>query len=344
MDVLQEAVAELVGVFRRNPDKYEAHAAVAPVMRQISHDDRFTTGMLQKYLATPGSLDRGNYPVVALPVDLNPWFGMNANCWIPLPDRKSNLSTKAIHHHGKLLLTTATLFGPGYEHWTFTTPVARSGSNDLYSMDLIEAAAHPRHHVAFVDSFIPHTPFYPTDTSITLALFSNSSPTTWRDRAKRLPVVRGREQQLRKLTQALGLGRALDLKIVDSFDYYPTADGFRVMRERKEFELGPASDHVASVLHLIQKTGNEQLAPVIRRNLEAGRYREGRAAVEELLPKLERGEAIEPRLSAGHYDRPYANFTREDIHRALSALRKGSDGRRLPATPSAEAVASPAAE
>src|SRR5436190_20053232 len=131
MDALKEAVAELVSVFRRNPDKHEAHGAAAPVLRQISHDDDFATAMLAKYLVSPASLDRGNYPVVALPVDLNPWFGLNANCWIPLPDRNSNLSTKAIHHHGKLLLSTVTMFGPGYEHFTFTTPTAHCETNDL---------------------------------------------------------------------------------------------------------------------------------------------------------------------------------------------------------------------
>jgi hypothetical protein len=344
MGVLREAVSELVGVFRRNPDKHEAHRVAAPLMEQISRDERIITAMLERYLSSPASLDCGNYPVVALPVDLNPWFGINANCWIPLPDRNTDLSTKAIHHHGKLLLTTATLFGPGYEHWTFTTPKELDAVRGLYAMDLIEAAPHPLHHVAFVDSFLAHTPFYPNDLSITLAVFSNSEKTTWRDRAKRLPGVRGREQTLRRLATALGLGRALDLKIVESFDFYPTDEGFRVIRERKEFALGPTADHVASVFYVIQQTGNEQLARVIRRHLEAGRYSAGVAAIQGLLRKLERGLAIEPRLSPGHYDRGDANFTSQDIQRALRATRKGSDGGRLASAQVDQAALGAAAE
>ena len=122
MRFIDEAVAELRSVFRSVRDKEEAHARIAPAMERISRDPQFITDLLELHLRRPGSLDRKHYPTVTIEVDLNPWFGVMANCWIPLPGGRTNLSTKAIHHHGELLLTTATLFGPGYEHWTFTTP------------------------------------------------------------------------------------------------------------------------------------------------------------------------------------------------------------------------------
>jgi hypothetical protein len=344
MNVIREAVSELVDIFRTSASKHEANARSTPVMEQISRRPEFIGAMLDRYLRTPGSLDRGNYPVVGIEVDLNPWFGLSANCWIPLPDRNTNLSTKAIHHHGNLLLTTATLFGPGYEHWTFTTPVEIEADRGLYRMELIESAAHPQHHVAFVDANIPHTPFYPPDLSITLALFSSRFPTTWRDRAKRLPGIRGREDMLRNAVRRLGLGTALDIKVVDSFDFFPTDDGFEVMRERKEFRLGPNADHVASVFHVIQRTGNEGLAQVVRERLGQGAIGAGREAVEALLPDLERGRGIEARLSSDHYDKRYANFTREDIHSALAATRKGANGRKFTSPPADQEAARAAAD
>lgn len=319
MNAVSEAVAELVAAFRASESKYEAHRRSAPILDRIGRSEGFIPAILEIYLRTPGSLDRGNYPVVAIEVETNPWFSLAANCWIPLSDRNTNLSTKAIHHHGNLLLTTVTLFGPGYEHWTFTTPQPIEADGDLYRMELIEAAPHPLHHIAFVDRYIAHTPFFPPELSITLALFSNSLPTTWRDRLKRLPGVRGRKRQLSALVRRLGLAGALDLKTVESFDFYPLAKGFAVMRERREFELGPNADHVASVFHILQQTGNEAMAPVIKAQLDKGAITIGRSAVEALLPRLDWGEPIAPQLSPGHYDRPDANFTRESIHRALHA-------------------------
>jgi hypothetical protein len=44
--------------------------------------------------------------------------------------------------------------------------------------------------------------------------------------------------------------------------------------------------------------------------------------VEGLLARLERGERIEGRLSAGHYDVPFANFRVADIERAMGHAPK----------------------
>jgi hypothetical protein len=328
MNRLREAEAELVKVFRTSATKHEAHTRVRPIMAQLSRDPSFLSAVLVKYLTTPGSLDRRNYPVVTMDIALNPWFGLAANCWIPLPGRETNISTKAIHHHGTLLLTTAAAHGPGYEHWTFTLPKPVSEGSDLYTMDLIEVAPHPQHHVDFVDAWTGHTPFYPKAMSITLALMSSGQPTTWRDRVKRLRVFRGRERQLRKLAIRLGLKKGLEIKVVDSFDFYPVEEGFNVTRERVEFALGPNEDHVRSVFHVVQETGNEALSRTIRRTLDAGTITTGRPIVEKLVGELERGTPIEGRLSPGHYDVPHMNFTREQVLRSLAALKARTDSKR----------------
>ena len=344
MDRVREAESALVRVFKASATKSEANERARPVMEQLSRDPSFLAAVLEKYLLTPGALDKRNYPVVGIQIALNPWFGLVANCWIPLPGGETHLSTKAIHHHGTMLLTTATLFGPGYEHWMFSLPKPIAPGSDTYTMDLLEVGPHPKHHVSFVDAWTAHTPFFPKSLSITLALWSNSLPTTWRDRAKRLPFFRGRETQLRELAVRLGLKKQLDLKVVDSFDFFPSAEGFSVMRERKEFALGPNEDHVCSVFHIVQQTGNERLARAVRKAIDTGRVAE-RATVEPLVERLERGKPIEGRLSAGHYDLPFANFTREDVERALRALEtrnspKGEPhGRKLASETSSEASA-----
>jgi hypothetical protein len=308
---------ELIDVFRSSATKHEANERAKPLMEQASRDPSFLRAILEDFVRTPGALDKKNYPVVGIKVALNPWFSLFANCWIPLPTRETHISTKAIHHHGDLLLSTATLFGPGYEHWMFSLPKERPDGR--FQMKLLESAPHPLHHVSFVDAWTAHTPLYPESLSITLALWTSRFPTTWKDHVKRLPVFRGRENQLRNLALKLKLKKNLDLKVVDSFDFYPAADGFEVMKERKEFDLGPTADHCASVFHILQKTGNEQLADAVRSSIADGRILEARPVVEDLLEQLKRGTTIEGRLSKGHYDLPYANFTRDDIRRALSA-------------------------
>lgn len=328
MHRLGDAEAELLRIFQTSASKHEAHARARRVMEQLSRDPSFLSAVIAKYLATPGALEKRNYPVVGMNVALNPWFSLVANCWIPLPDRNTNISTKAIHHHGTMLLTTATLFGPGYEHWMFSMPAPIEEGSDTYSMELMEAAPHPHHHVSFVNAWTAHVPFYPESLSITLALWSSYLPTSWRDRVKRLPFFQGREESLRRLAVRAGLRKRLDLKVVDSFDFYPENAGFGVTRHRTEFALGPNEDHLHSVFHVVQQTGNEHLAAEIRRVLATGKLNHNRDTVERLLSRLQRGEPIEGRLSPGHHGVANMNFTRDDVKRALGAVTARAESKK----------------
>ena len=317
--VVDEAVHELVKVFRRSSHKRAAHADARPILEQATRTPAFVREALEAYVPTVEALTRGNYPVVAVPVVSNPYFELVLNCWIPLPGRETHITTKAIHHHGSMLLSTATIFGPGYEHWIFTRPRPVDDQASCYRMELLEAANHPLHHVAFVDARVAHVPIFPADQSITLALWSDSAPTTWKDYAKRIPVLKRHNRMLKGLALRAGLGRALSLKVVDTFDFYPTPTGFIPMKNREEFPLGPNEDHLHSLFCMVQRTGNEHIGRNLRRRLaELGLRNEGLVA--GLADRLSSGVPIEGRLSAGHYGVAYANFTTDAIRAALRAV------------------------
>lgn len=341
MDRIDGAERELLRLFQAASSMREAHRAATPLMEQLTHQPAFLTAVLERYISNPRSLDRRNYPVVSIDIALNPWFVLVANCWIPLPGRETHISTKAIHHHGDLLLTTATLFGPGYEHWMFSRPEQVDAATGQYRMELLDVAPHPKHHVSFVDAWLAHTPFYPQELSITLALWSSQFRTTWLDHVKRQRWLSKHGTLPKKVAARLGLAKALDLKVIESYDFFPTQTGFQVMRERKEFELGPTEDHLHSVFHVVQRTGNEHLARAMRRQL--GSVKDGRPTLERLLDDLEHDRPIEGRLSRGHYDLHYANFTRDDVFRALGVRQRSDDVGQLPSASSGQATARTAA-
>src|SRR5262249_10412025 len=115
----------------------------------------------------------------------------------------------------------------------------------------------------------------------------------------------------------------LDLKVVEYFDFFPSDSGFLGMKDREEFPRGPNEDYLRSLFYIIQATGNEALAPGIRRRLEQSPT-SNREVVIGLVEDLERGRLIEGRLSPGHYGVPYANFRAEAIERALAACGGGA--------------------
>lgn len=315
---IQAYIRALQDVFVKTPDKREANVRCRQLLMDMSGDAAFLTGILRKHLSTLGSLNYTHYPSVGIDIALNPYFGLVANCWIPLPDGDTQVSTKAIHHHGDMLLSTVTAFGPGYEHWMFARPEVIDPVKELFTTTLLERAPHPRHHVAFVDSYIAHVPLYPSSLTITYCLWSSQFPTTWRDYVKRVPLLQKNADFLRRMARKAGLQRQLELKVVDYFDFYPTCDGLRGMRDRREFERGPNEDYLPSLFHVIQQTGNEHLALCIRQKLQSGERIANAALVEKYVGDLERGQPIDGRLSPMHYGIPYANFTKTDIENALA--------------------------
>jgi hypothetical protein len=318
--VLSGYIDALKNEFSRTRDKHAAHRRIVPILQDLAAHKELLPAILARHVSRPGILNSQHYPVVSCDIVHHSHFGLVANCWIPLPNRDTDVSTKAIHHHGEMLLTTVTAFGPGYEHWTFTTPELRDAARQMYAMNLIERGPHPLGHVAFVDSGVAHVPFYPEDLTITLALWSSRKPTTWKDRLKRVPLLHNHSSTLRRVGAALGFVRALDLKIVEYFDYSPTAHGFQGLKEREEFPRGPNSDYLHSLFHVIQRTGSAGVSAVIQRQLEQGGVQNS-GLVRQLLEELRTGKAIEGRLSAGHYGVPRANFTSGSINQALQAAR-----------------------
>jgi len=324
MNAIERYTAALIDVFKRAPDKHEAHLRSRRIIDDMIGDRAFLTAMLRRYLANPRSLNQLNYPVVGIEGPLNEYFGLVVNCWIPLPDRRADISTKAIHHHGDMLLTTGTLYGPGYLHWTFTRPTLVEPLREMFAFQVAEREQHPQGHVAFVDDHVPHLPWYPADLSITLCLWSSRHPTTWKDRLKRIPLLKKNEQTLRRLASFARLdrvvARTLDLKVVEYFDFYPTPEGMKGMRIRDEYQRGPNADHLHSLFHVLQRTGHEELTRDIAAQLSAGKVRD-RRTVEQLLSNLEGGRPIEGKLSDCHLNLPHTTFTPADVARAIEAMQ-----------------------
>ena len=189
-------------------------------------------------------------------------------------------------------------------------------------MDVVERKRHALHNIAFVDAWKAHLPVYPERLSITLCLWSNQFPTTWKDRIKRMPLLKRNEEPLRRMAKRIGLQRSLDLKIVNYFDFYPTDEGFKGMRERMEFTRGPNEDHLRSVFHTIQETGNDALSVVIKEQLDSSDAPLANPTlVRSLLRDLQQGHQIDGRLSDCHLNVPHATFTTEAIEQALAVLK-----------------------
>ncbi len=321
---IRRYVKELTRIFMSSPDKYRAHERSRRILEDISADRDFLGAILRRHLSNPEVLNTKNYPVMRVDVEFNPYYHLVAHAWIPLPDRRTDLSTKAIHHHGQLLLTTTTVFGSGYEHWTFTKARQLDPVRELYAMKMTSRALHPLHHTAFVDAYEPHVPMYPSDLSITLALWSSFKRTTWKDRLRVIPFLQKNKEILKEIARCAGATDFLGIQGIEYFDFFPTQEGFKGMRQRIEYPLGPNEDYLHSLFHVFQRTHNDGLALLAKQHLDSGKICLANApTLRRLLKDLKAGRPIEGRLSDCHLGLSHANYTAKDIEGALLASRAG---------------------
>jgi hypothetical protein len=314
---METYLRELRKIFRGSRSKQNAHERSRPILQEMSADRAVLTEITRRHLMVSGTLNGRNYPVLGMNVELNPDFHLVANFWIPLPDHRTNLSTKAIHHHGTMLLTTVTSFGPGYEHWVFARPELVDDEERLFELKLTDRSRHALHDVAFVDKYIPHCPFYPSSLTVTYALWTSDKETTWLDLVKRIGPIRKRSAQLKKLAISMGLAHTLDLKVVRDFDYYPCDGAFRPEPERVEFPRGPNEDYLYSLFHVMQQTSNDGMVRTLEEKLASDNEIDNPQLVRALMGELVSGRTIVPRLSEGHYNRERANFTAQQVETVL---------------------------
>ena len=313
-------VRGLTDIFRTHADPYRAHEEARGLLAQLAKDPKFFAAVLQQHLSDIETFNhpRKN-PVLEFVIEDNAHYTLIANCWLPRDDRDTKLSHQSVHHHGTLLLTTTALHGSGYETWNFTKPEPVAGADLLFNMSVTQAGRHPIGNMVFVDAHIPHIVFYPEQLSVTLALWSDSAPGSWKTRLKKMPVIQRFKKPLKATLQFLGLARAFNLNVVTLLDYYPVGSAFKGLVRRVMYPVGTNDNYLRNMFYVMQQTGNTDLGEVVDWALKNGRERMlNPRLVEQYTTLIKSGMPIEKQFEESHRFLPYANLKRDDVRNALS--------------------------
>ena len=290
----------------------------------MASDPSCLRAALELQIRKTDGLNARHYPSVGLTLASTPYFGLVTNCFAPAPNGEKGVVSSGVHHHGHLLLSTVNAFGPGYEHWRFTTPKLLDQKRELFSIKLVDREIHRPSHVAFVDADMPHAVVMPPSLTITFALWSSKHPVTWREHVKRLRILRGREDMLRKVVERLGISQALAVNTFKYVDYYPVEGGFKGMKERIQFALGPNEDFLPSFFHILQQTKNDELASVVADVVSRAKVTNP-DIVRSLVADLRSGRDIPYRFSPGIHRLDHMNFKTDAMECSLAPINVGDD-------------------
>ena len=310
--------SELNKIFRTSKNKHAAHKNSCYLLEDCADDLDFLKDCVNHMVfSSRDGIQSGFYPQPGAMLARTANFEVVLNVWFPHRKNILDQSTKAIHHHGNLLLSTVTIFGSGYTHWIFSKP--KKYKQNQYNMEVIESEIHPAGHVGFVGNQIPHCPFYPKDLSITLCVWSTADKTSWVDHMKANSVVQYLKHyffpfepdRVKSFLNKLGLLKKLNINEIELFDFYPDNDSFRGMIEREEFLRGPNYFQVQGLLYLLQKTQinifDEKLSRIMDDSFNSDS--------KQLFKKYLKGDEMSVPFFKGH-ELNHTIFNRSDIIKA----------------------------
>ena len=312
--MIGEYIKEIKRIFVENEDRYKAHEICNPILLKLSATPDFLFQVIKKNLSDPEFLKRKrHYSTLAMNIFESPEFSLVMNIFPPLPDRNTDISFQSIHHHGALILSTVSAFGPGYQSIVFKRRFKIDHSTEVASMEIEKDYQNQKGKVEFIDAHQPHVVFYPKEFSATYALWCNVKRTK-KEMVKKIGVINSIKKPLAKVINKLGLGRVLGLNKVEYFDFYVENKAIMALKHREAYDLaGDNENFLQNIFSFIQKTAFNDVA-FLNELLHNDKIPE---AAKKWIEMLLRNDLIEDCFFEGHLNVPRVNLEKAQILQAL---------------------------
>ncbi|MBC7947566.1 MAG: hypothetical protein H7Y42_06780 [Chitinophagaceae bacterium] len=315
MERLNHYVKAIASIFKDEKDRYEAHRKAAPVLKEMGADKEVLFDVFRKNLSDPNFINKPrHYPTIAFEIFQDENVGISGNCFMPLPDRSTDLSFQSIHHHGKLLLTTVAAFGPGYESIVFKKGYAINKQEQTANMEIEKQYQFGPGNLEFVDSDQPHVVFFPKEASITFAMWAYARTNATTQTLKNNVLIKKFKEPIRKALKALGLLDKAGVNLVENFDFYPEKKQIRVLKNRINFEEGSNENFLTNVFYVLQRAGFNDMTFLQSLKQKFPQHN----ALHGLIDRFVAGTPIKDEFYDFHKNVKYVNLTKQDILNAFN--------------------------
>ena len=239
-------------IFKKENNRYKAHEQCRPILLEMAQNQSILFEIIKKNIEKPNFfLQKRINPVIALDIEINETVSFIAHCWMPLPNKRNDITHQSIHHHGKLLLTSVAAYGPGYESIIFKKEYSIDKKTGETSMQIDKIYTNPHMNIEFIDINTPHVVFYPSEFSITYALWTNQEASK-AENLKKYTFINKYKKQLRKLIDFFGAAKLAGLNTNEYLDFHPQNDKIIAMKSRVMYPSGNNSSFIKGFFSMLQ--------------------------------------------------------------------------------------------
>lgn len=302
--LLHEYIEVLKNHFKSESDYYVAHKNVAPILKEMAMDKSILHEVIYNNMMNEDYVKKlRHYPTIAFDIYSDPNFTLVANCFLPLPTRSVDKTFQSIHHHGNLLLTTQSAFGSGYESIVYKKGFTIN-ENQQTNLEIEKKYQFHLYDTEFIDVFQPHVVFFPSELSITYALWSNVKS----NKVKNNPLVQQFKKPIKSILNILGVSKSIGINIVENYDFYRVNNSYIALKNRIEFAHGTNENFIQNIAYIMQEVGFNEMEKI-----EKIKSNHHSPIINEWMNKLINKEKVSDSFYEFHQNVKYVNLERKDL-------------------------------
>jgi hypothetical protein len=244
-------------------DRAEFHSHSGAILQEMGADKGFLKDVVRRNFDDEGYKSQvwSQYNIPFLYVYECNDFHLKIHFFPAMRDYVEGQAAHCIHHHNNYLLTTAAIYGTGYETMLFDKNVDIDEKTLKTSMRVARHFTQKEYPVHTIDAWEPHVVFMPPAFSTTLQLWTPDKKRST-DSLRSNTILKALKNPIRRIIYWCGLERAVGISAQRTYQWYPDGNSFRAILEEEYFgptrnAKGPEIDlwSMQNVFIFIQRMG-----------------------------------------------------------------------------------------
>jgi hypothetical protein len=245
------------------PERSEFHARSGEILQEMGTDNAFLQTVIRRNFDDQGYIDQQwslyNIPFLYI-YECNDFY-LKIHFFPAMQEYSPGQAAHCIHHHNNYILTTAAIYGSGYETMLFDKQVDIDEKTLETRMRVRKHFTQQEHPVHTIDAWEPHVVYMPSAWSSTLQLWTPDKKRST-DGLRSNPLLKALKMPIRKLIYLCGLEKSVGIAAAKTYQWYPEGNHFKAILEDEYFgptraAKGPEVDlwSMQNVFIFIQRKG-----------------------------------------------------------------------------------------
>ncbi|MCC6818900.1 MAG: hypothetical protein IT245_08415 [Bacteroidia bacterium] len=230
-------IQEVLNLEKKYVDRSEFHRNAEHLLAKMGADDDFLKLVIKRNFEDKGFLDQkwSLYNIPFFYIYETADFYLKIHFFPGMKEFAPGSAAHCIHHHNNYILTTAAIFGSGYETLLFDKNVVINPNTLDAQLKITKHFTQQEFPVHCIDAWEPHLVFNPQKFSATLQLWTPDQKRVT-DNLRVNPFLKAIKNPLRKLIYALGMEKNFGIASKHTYQWYPQGNHFKAIEENEYFE------------------------------------------------------------------------------------------------------------